>query len=458
MVAFGEILNFDPEQIQEIFTACNARQQTCTTLDGHVKKLSDLEGWQGDAADAAKKSAGRARVDLDAHGNEVWKVAAAARDCYNEAVELKASATRVQADADAKGFVIDSVSGTVTDPDPPVMRGWADADKATYYAEIDEVQARVNDIITAAERFDDDLAAAINAADGSIPLTPKGEGTNVNLADRRANQVAAYRKTYGKDPTTTNDWRMAAVLDPHSYDPKSKGVNANIVTVPIKPVPGQGVVRTNQFIKQRDVVDPSMDNAAGRNKGDNRDFQQDFDPENSRVAAYIDYERGLVVFRQNPSVVQQADGSSGHVEAGEPHVSVQQADDGAVRMRFDAADPIGAGGPSRSAGWSVNGDMTFTPTAQGAQIGGTRTDFPWFEAYQSFPDGREATLSLDNPQGFGTGSSYGPLINLQGHHDIGAGGAALSDPKWIPDIVTPDGRVLRPGELYFPQQPKEPPA
>lgn len=85
MVAFGEIVTFEPAQIPEILTACNGRSKTCSTLGTHLTKLSDLEGWQGDAADAAKKSAGRARVDVNAHGNEVWKVAAEARDCYNRA-------------------------------------------------------------------------------------------------------------------------------------------------------------------------------------------------------------------------------------------------------------------------------------------------------------------------------------------------------------------------------------
>lgn len=451
MVAFGEILKFDPGQIQEIFSACSGQQQTCSTIDGHLKNLSDLETWQGDASQAAKDAAGKTRKDLDAHGNEVWQVAAAARDCFNEAVALKASATRVQADADAKGFVIEP-DGGVKDTNPPVMRGWADADKASYYAEIETLQARVNDVIAAAERFDDNLAAAINAADGSIPLTPKGEGANVNLADRRANQVAAYRDAYGKDPVTANDWRMATVLDPHGYDPKNKGVNANVVTVPIKPVPGQGVVRTNQFIRQGDVKDPSLNNLYGRNKGDNRDFTPDFNPEHSRVAAYIDYEKGLVVFRQNPSVVQQADGSSGHVEAGEPWVHVQQADDGAVRMQYNAADPIGAGGPTRYLGWSVNGDLAFTPTPQGARIDGNRTDFPWFEAYQSFPDGREVVLSQDNPDGFGTGSGLGPTLNLLGHHDLGAGEDSLKGGKWAnPGPIEPPPIDMFPSPGHGPQ-------
>ena len=426
MVGFGEIVKFDPEQIREIFSMCSAQQKTCDDLSTHVKKLSDLHTWQGDAAKAAKDSAGKTHGNITSHGREAWKVAAAARDCYDEGVALKTAARQVQADADARGFRIDPVFGTVTDSKPLNLRGLADDDKQAYYAEIKAFQARVNAVIADAERFDDDLAAAINAADGAIPLKPVGEGDNVNLADRRANQVAAFKNATGRVPSSENDWKMAAQLDPHNYDPKYKGVNSKIVIQRIRRVQGQGLVRSNEFIKQRDVADPSSDNPLGRNKGDNRNFDQNFDPEHSRVAAFIDYDNGIVAFRQNPSVVQEADGSPGHVETGTPRVSVTQSANGAVRLKYDAADPIGAGGPSRYLGWSVNGDVTYTPTAQGATASGTRTNFPWYEAYQSFPDGRESTIAREDPPGLGIGTSYGPLLNLKDHHEIGDHPSLLS--------------------------------
>ncbi|GAA1899020.1 hypothetical protein [Williamsia serinedens] len=415
MVAFGEILKFDPSQIQEIFGACSGQQQTCSAIEGHLKNLSDLHTWQGDASQAAKDGAGKTRKDLDAHGNEVWKVAAAARDCFNEAVELKASAQRVQADADAKGCVIDPRTGTVT---PPAMQGWADVDKAAYYAEVDALQARVNDVIAAAERFDDDLAAAINAADGSIPLTPKGEGANVNLADRRANQVAAYRKTYGKDPATANDWRMAEALDPHTYDPKYQGALSNVSVARIEPKPGAGVVRTNLYIPSKQVQNVSgnpLDWVAKQqfpnNLGDDRGPDVNASAEHSRVSVYVDYERGMVVARQNPTVVKgpPADLGTDHSpRAGVPEVSALQSADGTVRIKYfgsDAFQPeVATAGKI-----GVAGDLTVRPSTTGsAAIDGTVTPYPAIESYNYKDDGTVHTLV----QRGATNSELGPGLGL----------------------------------------------
>lgn len=80
MVNFADVLAFDPEQVAEIFKICNAHEQTCSTLSTHLKGLDRLQTWTGDAADAARLSVGRKRVDIDSHGTESWKIAAAARD------------------------------------------------------------------------------------------------------------------------------------------------------------------------------------------------------------------------------------------------------------------------------------------------------------------------------------------------------------------------------------------
>ncbi|NKY87081.1 hypothetical protein [Nocardia veterana] len=286
-------------------------------------------------------------------------------------------------------------------------------------------------------------ASALTAAKAEIELD-KSKDDRADPARIRTS-AAAFQQTMGRPPVSATDWLTAEALNPNSYDPKYKGVQPNIIVARIQPVPGQGVVRSGQYIQERDVADPSLSNPAGRNKGDNRTSDPNFDPEHTRVATYVDYENGLVVFRQNPSVVQEADGRSGHVEAGKPEASVVQAADGSVRIKYDAADPIGAGGPSRDLGWSVNGDLVVTPTKEGARIDGTRTNYPWMEAYQSYPDGHQRTIGVDPPQGFGTGSSYGPSINLQGHHDVGSGGQALADDKWKAWNLNYDVKVERPG-------------
>ena len=72
-------------------------------------------------------------------------------------------------------------------------------------------------------------------------------------ADRRRNQINAFRQVFGREPVSTVDWKTAAALDPHSYDAKFRGVPPEILVAQIDPVPGQGVVRISQWIEQRDV-------------------------------------------------------------------------------------------------------------------------------------------------------------------------------------------------------------
>lgn len=437
MVTFGEILRFDPEQINAIFTACSGQQRTCANLDGHLKKLSDLHTWVGDAATAAKNAANKTRVDVDTHGNEVWQVAAAARDCYDEAVALKASARRVQADADADGVDIDSVTGNISDPHPPDMRDWSDEEKRALFARRRDLQRRDREVIAAAERFDDDLAAAINAADGTIPMTPRGEGANVNLADRRANQIAAFRQMYHRDPTTENDWRMAEVLDPHSYSAKNKGASANIVVGRFTPQPGRGVVAINAFIPRDKVA-----NIGAYDLGDNRQFNPHASPESNRATIYIDYDSGLIVARQNPSV-----GTDGDVEVGKPVVSASESENGQLNIKYKFTNPSAPGG-ERGADIireTVRGAVAIPGGDSPPSVNGTMSGYPAIEVYGYTNNGSgPQTIYQYKPGGkasIDADSSLGPALNLPLDRVVGDDGMypqvkppkyASLDPYYIP--------------------------
>jgi hypothetical protein len=243
--------------------------------------------------------------------------------------------------------------------------------------------------------------------------------------DRRQNEIDAFKQVFGREPTSAADWETAAALDPHSYDPRYNGVGPQIKVVKIRPVPGQGVVRASQWIPQRDVSSFPPPN---RDFGNNRGADPHFDPENTKVTTYIDYENGIVVMPQNPSVEETPDGTPGRVMVGDPQGSVMQAPDGSVRVKYDAGNPFAPGIVRDSQGLfaghqeTVNGDLTFTPGAGGVQVGGTRTDYPSMEIYQDLPDGSTHTVLIDPAQ---SGSSLGPATNLPFHHDVGIGGNAF---------------------------------
>lgn len=244
------------------------------------------------------------------------------------------------------------------------------------------------------------------------------------LAEQRANQAAAFRQIYGHDPVTANDWQMAAVLDPHSYDPRTQGKNPEIRVVRIDPVPGQGLVRVSQWIEQRDVsnVPPSRD------LGNNRSADPHFDPANTKVTTYIDYDNGLVVMRQNPSIEENDTGGPGQARVRAPQGTVTQTPDGAVRIQYNAGNPFAPDiatappGPLADHAWTVNGDLVFTPGPGGVRVDGTRTDYPSLEVYQDLPGAGTRTVLVDPAQ---SGRSWGPFANLPFHHDVGIGGRAF---------------------------------
>jgi hypothetical protein len=280
----------------------------------------------------------------------------------------------------------------------------------------------------------------IQALGGNLPQAPPPNGQD---DQRRRNQIEAFKQVFGREPTSAADWETAAALDPHSYDPKYQGVAPQIRVVKIRPVPGQGVVRVSQWIEQRDVTSfPPWKRDLGNNRGPNAHF----DPEDTKVTTYIDYENGIVVIRQNPSVEETSNGGPGAVKVGTPKGSVTQLPDGSVRIKYDAGNPFAPGisadpnGPLAGHTVTVNGDLVFTPGPGGVQVNGTRTDYPSMEVYQDLPNGSTRTVLIDPAQ---SGRSWGPALNLLGHHDVGPlGGKAFApfdsggwNPKY--DVRTP---------------------
>lgn len=242
--------------------------------------------------------------------------------------------------------------------------------------------------------------------------------------DRQRNQVEAFRTVFGREPVSASDWTTAAALDAHTYDPKFQGVESEVRVARIDPVPGQGVVRASQWIPQRDVKSGFFSRDFGNDRGPNARF----DPEETKVTTYIDYENGVVVMRQNPSVELDRSGGPGRVAVGVPQGSIAQAADGSVRIKYDAGNPLVPGittdvrGPLGNHRLSVNGDLVFTPGAGGVHVDGTRTDYPSLEVYQDLPGGSTRTVLIDPAQ---SGSSVGPALNLPFHHEVGVGGKAL---------------------------------
>jgi hypothetical protein len=411
----ADIERWDAGDVREVFHAASSRAQANFDASNGLATLQAFQSWGGEAAEAAKQAIGQTREDLDANGNEALTVAVAARSAADNIERIKSELATLKADAEALGMEIDPTSDTVV-PGPKVRN--------PIEAELKQaqLQPRLDKIVTEANVVDMALANAINMAGGKTPI-PR-DSTTTPGGDQRGNQSAAFRGVYGHDPVTANDWQMAAALDPHTYDPRNGGTPAEVRVVKIRPVPGQGLVRASQWIEQRDVSNLPPN----RDFGNNRTADPHFDPSNSKVTTYIDYERGLVVMRQNPSIEQTNTGGVGQVKVQAPSGSVTQAPDGAVRIQYSAGNPFAPPAaqappqPLADHPWTVNGDLVFTPGPNGVHVDGTRGDYPSLEVYQDMPDGAMRTVLIDPAQ---SGRSWGPFANLPFHHDVGIGGRAF---------------------------------
>jgi hypothetical protein len=411
------------------------------SFEQHRANVSSPGGteWTGDAKDAAL---GRVVADMAVVSRQgsverdAAKIAAAGADDIRSAQRAVMDAI---ADAEADGFTVGedlSVTDSGTfDSSTAAARSVTAAEHAEYIRWRAEQLVQTDTLVgrqlseKAAElegiRFDgEDEGRVDGGVIKAVDFKQGPPGQVGSETDRRQNEKDAFKEVFGREPVSAADWTTAAALDPNSYDPNTQGVGPEIKVVRIEPVPGQGVVRASQWIEQRDVISGPFK----RDFGNTRVADPNFDPADTKVTTYIDYENGLVVMRQNPSIELNESGGPGQVKVGIPDAVVQQSSDGAVRIKYEAGNPFAPEiaqdppWPLDKNPWTVNGDLVFTPTADGVRVDGTRTNYPSMEVYQDLPDGSTRTVLIDPAV---AGNSTGPMVNLPEHHDVGSGGRAF---------------------------------
>ncbi|MGH3639783.1 MAG: hypothetical protein ACRDUX_12235, partial [Mycobacterium sp.] len=305
--------------------------------------------WVGEAKDAAIH---RAATDLAVVRQQGALQRGAADIAERGAGDVRAAqraALNAIREAEADGFSVSedlSVNDTrSSDPDTAAARHTAATEHAEDIRWNAERLVQTDGLVgrqlaqKAAElqgiRFDGEGDATDDGSIKAVDFKQGPPGQAESEANRRQNEKDAFKEVFGREPASSADWTTAAALDPHSYDPNVQGVAPAIRVTRIAPVPGQGVVRASQWIEQRDVISGPFK----RDFGNGRVADPHFDPADSKVTTYIDYENGLVVVRQNPSIELNDTGGPGQVKVGIPEAVVQQSSDGAVRIKYDAANP-----------------------------------------------------------------------------------------------------------------------
>jgi hypothetical protein len=424
-LSLEDVQRWDPQQIDQVASAAAERARTSRDQARELSNLPVFTDWDGDASEAAKSALSQTRTKLELSAQEAFSVAMGAQRASGDVTMVKNELRGFLDYAAAPPTVeIDTATSTVI---PPDTSGWEREYVGAVAAKVVDLQERIVAILSLAEQVDAELAQVLNAATGGPTVpdpSPSETPSRDDLARVRAS-ADAFEQVFGRPPTSPTDWATAEALNPISFDPLYQGTPPEIRVVKINPVPGQGVVRASEYIQQRDVTSWPP---PARDFGNNRLANPNFDPENSKVTTYIDYENGIVVMRQNPSVELTDQGGPGEVRVGVPEAVVSQTEGGAVRIQYDAGNPfvpdLLANPPSPMDGQAptVNGDLVFTPTDGGIRVDGTRTDYPSLEVYQDMPTGSTRTALIDAAE---SGSSLGPAMNLPFHHDVGRGGSAF---------------------------------
>ncbi|WP_179466478.1 WXG100 family type VII secretion target [Mycolicibacterium vinylchloridicum] len=435
-ISLADLDRWDPGSIRGVATATSNRAIHFRDVAHNQGAIIAKLEWEGASKEAAVARAQAISNSLLKHADECDQAARDVASAASEVESVKSEWTRIQRMADRWGITIDIATSSLssfhsTDPEQ----------EAENERHLQIVHDAIVDLLRRADSADQHLAKAVGNATSEMTDGDSAESPVAPDPIQKRNQIDAFRRTFGRDPVTVSDWETAAALDPHSYNPKNKGVEANIVVARITPVPGQGVVRTNLFIPSKDVWAPALelppfDNdhllPYDNNVGDNRGFSPYTGPEDSRVAIYTDFENGIIVARQNPSV----NADTGQVRAGTPDVSAVQQSNGAVLLRYNAADPFSPGGeaPAKAIPFSVNGTLGISPGVDGPRVGGEVTTFPALEIYG---DRGGTTTPLLQSWPSLTDDASGPMLGLLPHKAVGDGTVITSFNSVIPQFEPP---------------------
>jgi hypothetical protein len=432
-LSVADIERWQVGDVRQVFHAARSRADANQLASHGLVTLPAFQSWGGAAADAAKKAVEQTRKDLDKDGREALAVAMAADRAADGVESVKTRLQALRGELEHAGLTIDPIADTV------VATSTFEGTAAQFAAQQAQFQPTLDAILGEATVVDEELALAIEMADGDMPIPhgtptidrvgPDGltPGQAATDAGQEKNRRDAFRQVYGRDPLSGNDWRMAEALDPHTYDPRYRGLESNVIVGRFKPIPGGGVYRQNMYIPGDEVQNFALafPRMFPHMAGDNRGPSSLAPAESSRVSVYADLANGVIVARQNPTM--STDGVD--AAAGMPTVSVLQGNNGALRIGYRAADPFEPG-PAKPF-VNVNGTVNLVPTGGGnVAVGADITPYPNTEAYQYKSDNTVTQLFNQRV----TTDELGPLNLPLGHNHVGASLPDLPQPWTMTDL------------------------
>lgn len=183
-LSVADLERWNSQAVREVFDACRQRAGAALDVARGLETLQVFGSWGGDAATAAHSALAVTRADLDAHGAEAMAVAHAARDAADRIDAIKDRLQQLCDRAAALGLVVDAEASRVDVGRRPVggpVDGLLNALA---------LQHDLDAILADADAVDDELATAINMADGDAPIPvlsakPQDVETQLQAPDRR---------------------------------------------------------------------------------------------------------------------------------------------------------------------------------------------------------------------------------------------------------------------------------
>jgi Alpha/beta hydrolase len=173
----ADIDRWRAEAVREVFHAAGARGQATLEAARELASLGVFDAWQGATAQARRHSSASIRSDLDAHGNESLAVARAAGRAADDIVHVQSQLSTLRRDAAELQMTIDCRTDKVVPSSnfdgPPT---------AALIAGI-QLQHRLDTIVAEANSADQELAYAIDMADGDQPVPPGPHDNRPRIQD-----------------------------------------------------------------------------------------------------------------------------------------------------------------------------------------------------------------------------------------------------------------------------------
>jgi hypothetical protein len=173
----ADIDRWSAEAVREVFHAASARGQATLEAARQLSSLAVFDTWEGATAQGRRHTNASIRQDLDAHGNESLAVARAAGRAADGIAQVQSELGTLRRDAAELHMTIDSLTNKVVP-----SSSFHGLPVEALIAEM-QLQPRLDAIVAEADSADQELASAINMADGDQSIPPGPHDNRPRIQD-----------------------------------------------------------------------------------------------------------------------------------------------------------------------------------------------------------------------------------------------------------------------------------